>query len=414
MNLLELLEQDGIKTKRMGRTYRARCPWHNGRTSTSLSIDMEKGLYFCHGCGKHGDAIQYLRDTRGLSYQEACLELGIGPHRERSDRQIERRGFVPRETTTPGDLWQRKAGTFLEWAQKTLWQNPEALDFLHGRGLRDETIRVARLGWNPRTRYEERTSWGLEPLQDESSDKALWLPRGLVIPLVLSGAILRLRIRRPTGGPRYYIMPGSDMRPMGLHLDRKALVIVESELDGFLIDQEAGDLAGVISLGSAQAKPDERTDHALNGANLILVALDFDDAGAKAAWQFWLSTYPNARRWPCPIGKDPSEAFQKGLSIRAWVEAGLTVKPSSLLREKPTEAAIEPFPKEWLERYDDTQLERLAMMTMDGGLSDIEAEQQFLGRNGQGLFPDIHQETNDRNLTRVFGKRLDWEHENRA
>jgi len=142
--------------------------------------------------------------------------------------------------------------------------------------------------------------------------------------------------------------------------------------------------------------------------------VDFDDAGAKAAWQFWLSTYPNARRWPCPIGKDPSEAFQKGLSIRAWVEAGLTVKPSSLLREKPTEAAIEPFPKEWLERYDDTQLERLAMMTMDGGLSDIEAEQQFLGRNGQGLFPDIHQETNDRNLTRVFGKRLDWEHENRA
>ena len=32
-----------------------------------------------------------------------------------------------------------------------------------------------------------------------------------------------------------------------------------------------------------------------------------------------------------------------------------------------------PFPSDWLQRYDEVQLERLAIMTVDGGLSDDEA-----------------------------------------
>ena len=160
---------------------------------------------------------------------------------------------------------------------------------------------------------------------------------------------------------------------MNFNLDRKHLVIVESELDGLLIEQEAGELAGVVALGSAQAKPDQELNGLLRLASSILVSLDFDEAGASAAWWYWLSNYPNARRWPTPYGKDPSEAFQKGLNIRAWVEAGLTVKLASLQGEKATEAEIKSFSKEWLQRYDETQLERLAIMTVDGRLSDREA-----------------------------------------
>jgi hypothetical protein len=35
--------------------------------------------------------------------------------------------------------------------------------------------------------------------------------------------------------------------------------------------------------------------------------------------------------------------------------------------------AIEPFPPGWLKRFDETMLERLAIMTVDGELSDTEA-----------------------------------------
>lgn len=102
--------------------------------------------------------------------------------------------------------------------------------------------------------------------------------------------------------------------------------MVESELDGLLISQEAGDMVGVIAMGSAQIRPDQRTDKVLREADLILVALDSDQAGGKEAWGFWKNTYRNARRWPVPIGKDPTEAAQMGLDLRVWVKAGLPAK----------------------------------------------------------------------------------------
>ena len=71
-------------------------------------------------------------------------------------------------------------------------------------------------------------------------------------------------------------------------------------------------------------------------------------------------------------GKDPGDYYQQGGNVRAWIEAGLS-------SEKPSEGkgtdqeAVKPFPKEWLQKYDETILERLAIMTIDGGLSDSEA-----------------------------------------
>lgn len=35
---------------------------------------------------------------------------------------------------------------------------------------------------------------------------------------------------------------------------------------------------------------------------------------------------------------------------------------------------IKQFPKEWLKKYNETELERLGIMTVDGGLTDEEAE----------------------------------------
>ena len=40
-------------------------------------------------------------------------------------------------------------------------------------------------------------------------------------------------------------------------------------------------------------------------------------------------------------------------------------------RKEPED--IKPFPEEWISRFDETTLERLAIMTVDGGLTDSEA-----------------------------------------
>lgn len=379
MTFLELV-QVNVTLKRVARTHGGEwagpCPFCGGRDRFRVWPNHKEGTggrFWCRGCGKAGDAIDYLRESRGLSFAEACAELEIDPKQHRV-RQTEKEGFELREATSPSLKWQARAGAFLKGTVETLWKSKEALSFLYGRGLRDETIQAAGLGWNPRTRYEEREAWGLEPLRDEKGGlKKLWLPAGLVIPWTVGGDVLRLRIRRPAGETRYYNLPASDMRPMIFHRGQDGLTVVESELDALLIEQEAGDLIGVVALGTATAKPDQELNGLLKRASSILVSLDFDEAGARAAWRYWLSTYRNARRWPTPTGKDPSEAFQQGVNIRAWIKAGITIEPSSLQREKATEAEVKPFPKEWLQKYDEGQLERLAIMTIDGRLSDREA-----------------------------------------
>ena len=378
VSLLDLLNEDGIRTRRLGKTYRARCPFHNGKTHTSLLIDPGNDVYHCFGCEKHGDAIQWLRDMRGLTFLQACAQLGIDPatrQRDQSSKPMREERFKPREITPPPEVWQKKARTFLDMARENLQKNPVALAWLWGRGLKDDTIKGAGLGWNFTDIYEKRESWGLEPVIGKNGKaKKLWFPRGLVIPLIEKDRVLRLRIRRAKGELRYYIVPGSDTKPMVFNSDLESFVTVESELDGLLISQEAGDLIGTIALGSVTMRPDEDTDRPLKEAGLILNCLDFDRAGAEASWGFWSETYgAKVKRWPVPVGKDPSEAFQKGLNIRAWIEAGLPNKISSPQRERPAETIIRPFPKEWLQRFDETQLERLAIMTVDGRLLDQEA-----------------------------------------
>lgn len=350
MTFLEWLFKSGFTMKRVATTnggeWAGGCPFCGGRDRFRVWPDEKGGRFWCRGCGKAGDAIQWLRDFRGLSFQEACLELGRGPSLNRPREHRE-----DRPKPLPSSKWQGKARAFLNQTVETLWKSKDAISFLHGRGLKDEPIRAAELGWNPVDLREPRENWGLEPSKDEKGNvKRLWFPRGLVIPLQIAGAVHRMRIRRPEGEPRYFIVSGSDMRPMMWNADRGAVVVVESELDALLIQQEAGDVCGVVALGSAQAKPDSETDKALRQADTLLISLDYDTAGASASWGHWLKSYPQAKRWPVPVGKDPTEAAQQELNVKAWIEAGLNVKPSSLQRDERAEANIKPFPKEWLQK----------------------------------------------------------------
>ena len=34
------------------------CPFSNHDTESSLSINLEKGYYYCHGCGEKGDIVE--------------------------------------------------------------------------------------------------------------------------------------------------------------------------------------------------------------------------------------------------------------------------------------------------------------------------------------------------------------------
>ena len=249
-----------------------------------------------------------------MTFTEAAKLAGKDPDQGILHRE-------PRKAAFPPAAWSEKAERFVKRARKDLLS---AMPFLSARGIKQETVQRACLGWNPVDVYEQRLSWGLpEEHRNDGRPRHIWIPAGLVIPMLRDGQVVRLRIRRPEGEPRYVVVPGSFMGPILWTTEIRLAVIVESELDGLLLYQEAGDMMNVVALGSAQGRPDDVTVRLLEHMDIILVALDFDEAGGKAAWQWWRKAYPEkVVRWPVPEGKDPGDYFKSGGSVRAWLSVG--------------------------------------------------------------------------------------------
>lgn len=64
-----------VSLKKNGAEFEGCCPFHTEK-SPSFKVNPAKQFYHCFGCGAHGDAIKFLQDYRGLSFVDACRELG--------------------------------------------------------------------------------------------------------------------------------------------------------------------------------------------------------------------------------------------------------------------------------------------------------------------------------------------------
>jgi hypothetical protein len=195
-------------------------------------------------------------------------------------------------------------------AEQRLWtpEGADALAYLRDRGLADETIRRHHLGWTHET-----------PIPIEGGAR-FWRISGITLPWLNGDRLTRLKIRRlgQVKGPRYVeafrdqplLFPGPSMVRPG-----EPLVIVEGEFDAILLGQELGDLAAVVTLGSASARPETAILGRMLVAPAWYIATDADDAGDKGA-----SGWPPRAirvRPPTPC-KDWTEVFQYPINLRRW------------------------------------------------------------------------------------------------
>ncbi|MBW2650658.1 MAG: toprim domain-containing protein [Deltaproteobacteria bacterium] len=346
MNVLDLAQKK-VKLRKVSTTrggeWQGPCPSCGGRDRFHVWPDQNQGQgsYWCRGCDKKGDAIQYLRDFEGMSFHSACdylnLEIpnhstGMGP----AQPHPQRHEFTPAQHRPPVELWQEKAEKFTAWAQEHLTRNTKTLEWLAERGIDRAAAERYRLGWNPGEKgkdiYRARVAWGLpQILKENGRPRVLWIPCGLVIPAIIDGIVHRIRIRRPEGEPRYYVVPGSSTHTMCLEPSRRAAVIVESELDALAV-VTSNSLAAGVAVGTSHAKPDAESYEQLKSCLQILVALDFDKAGI-GAMKWWKEHFDNCDYWPVPDGKDPGDAFRMGIDLEKWIKAGL---PPALTIEEGT------------------------------------------------------------------------------
>ncbi|MGI8749948.1 MAG: DNA primase [Thermoleophilaceae bacterium] len=135
--------------RRVGSRWTGLCPFHDERTP-SFSVDAERGLYHCFGCGQGGDAIGFVMETESLDFPTAVEQLAEDAHvelkREREDPQEEERR---RRRERLLALLERTTAFYAA----TLRDSPEARrarDYLRDRGLSDDVLSGFRVGYAPK------------------------------------------------------------------------------------------------------------------------------------------------------------------------------------------------------------------------------------------------------------------------
>ena len=328
-----------------------------GKTCAENSIT---GVFWCRQCGKSGDTIEYLMSAEGLDFHAACAELGIERRRdERKERPAPREKaaapvFEGREVEEPKALWLAHVARMDEAAREALPKRPSVLAWLAKRGI---TLSMAQRyglgvvdGENGRDcRFRSRASFGLpERLAENGRPKKLCIRRGGSIPSRIGEEIVMFRGRRPNADVqekqgKYWELEGGSK--CSYHLPPTAAgavtvyMVLEGEFDAMLIHAVAGETVGTVALRNATNRPDAHTHAALAAADLILVTLDSDKAGASGAG-WWLKTYPQAKLCFIPGYKDPGDAYQSGFDLRLWLEA---VMPRSVKLAPSTQNAAEPM-----------------------------------------------------------------------
>jgi len=343
MNIKNLIEEIGYSPRRKassnGGEYCSPCPfckegkdrfliWPNRHNKNG---EHQGGRYSCRKCVKYGDAITFLREFHGLNYRDACARLKITP----KSRQFVQRIQEPAKALIaqdPPTIWIEKATAFAEWCHAKLLINPEALKKIQERGFTTESIEKYKIGFNPGDHQlcdfkRSRQDWGLEErIKDDGSCQKIWLPIGFTIPTCSeAGKVVKLKIRRlgwkeGDNLPKYVEISGSksSLSIYGTNQLPVALVL-ESEIDALLIQQEASDLVYCVALGGSTKPLDAEAETILKRTTHILFVPDYDPAGA-VAWIKWEKKFCNIHLVITPGEKGPGDYFQKGGDLRAWLQ----------------------------------------------------------------------------------------------
>ncbi len=356
VNLLSLIGDDS-KLRRVASTgggeYAGPCPFCGGRDRFRVQpFAAGCGRWFCCGCGdgKWQDAIAYVMQRDHIDFPAACRFLAGDALSVQMNRQrrIPRRS--PVQTTEKKDvfrspMWQWKAKSFIAASEKNLWsaQGKKKRAWLRARGLKDETLRLWRIGFHPCERFESLTAWGFKK-SDAKPRAKMWLPNSITIPCIVDGIIRYVKIRRFEGHQKYAQLKGCAPALFGASTlsGHDIGVLTEGEFDVMLLGQEAGDLAGIATLGGAGTKNFDLTEWSryLLPVRRFFIAYDLDDAGTDGA-NYLAAMSARMKRVHVPRlrekDKDLTDYHVSGGNLRDWlrfeIERGKVV-------EKPEDEAV--------------------------------------------------------------------------
>ena len=292
-----------VNLKRAGRNHLGLCPFHEEKTP-SFTVNEERGLFHCFGCGAGGTGFNFLMRIERLDFVEAVEQLA-----KRAGVALPARGAADPDTARRERLYAANAEA-ARFFQQTLQSGAGAAAgrYLVQRGLQAAVIERYGLGFAPASGNALATWLARHEVPREVAVAAGLLGRrddGQVYDRFRGRLMFPISDRRGRviafGGrtlgseqPKYLNSPESPIFRKGHGLYGLAearegiraadrVVLVEGYLDALLLVQE-GVPYTVATLGTALTPAQLRMLQPLGGDQLtVFFFFDGDAAGRKAA-----------------------------------------------------------------------------------------------------------------------------------
>lgn len=333
-----------VKLKRVGHDLFGVCPFHNEKTG-SLKVDPEKGLYYCFGCGAHGDIFTFIMESERLDFKGAVefLANAYGFKIPKSAIALDKNHEVYKVI----DIIKR---WFIDALNSS--KGRTAREYLDSRFISTESIKIFELGYCPEGRELQNYLFKLGFSEDillktgvffKSEGKPIYnrYYKRLIFPILdirgrcvgFGGRVLNAQ----EGAAKYINSPESDVyvkneNLYGYHIAKnsslKEIMIVEGYLDVISLHQ-AGFTGAVAPLGTAISP--SQIEMSWRVCDVPYIALDGDLAGKKASYRWLEKILPLLRAGKTfkfvhfADGQDPDEMIKSGKNeeIRALMNNAL-------------------------------------------------------------------------------------------
>jgi len=337
-DIVSVVEQYLSLEKKSAQNYFGLCPFHAEKTP-SFSVSPQKQIYYCFGCHKGGNVINFLMDIEKIGYLDAIKMLA-----EKSGVKIpESDDKNYRERV---ELEKTLFGANTEAARyyyKNLISDRgySAREYLKRRGIENKTVKKFGLGfaineWEGL--YNHLKSCGYDDniifmtglfKKRDSAEKGMYdlLRNRLIFPIFdYLGRIVAFGGRvLDDSMPKYINSPETQIYTKGKHLYgyhiakssvRDRIIVVEGYLDAIAIHQAGIDNA-VASLGTALTQ--YQAVLLRKHSQEVVIAYDADAAGQAAAMRGMdILSGKDCKVFVLrlPEGKDPDDYIRKNGSER--------------------------------------------------------------------------------------------------
>ncbi|MDM8536667.1 CHC2 zinc finger domain-containing protein, partial [Desulfobacterales bacterium HSG17] len=144
-DIVDIISQNVI-LKKSGSNFFGLCPFHSEKTP-SFSVNTNKQIYYCFGCGAGGDALNFLKRYHGITFPEAAKMLA-----RKYNITIETRELDPakkRQLQFKENLFRLNKTTmeYFDTALKNSTHGKTANKYLTQRKISEDTINEFHLGF---------------------------------------------------------------------------------------------------------------------------------------------------------------------------------------------------------------------------------------------------------------------------